>query len=97
MPTINKTTPPRPWMPKSEPFKMRVNNQHFYNSAAWRNFATAEKVRFPLCDNHETCGGVHEITDHPIPISEGGHPFNQEFNHFCGHCNAVKTGKQSRK
>ena len=97
MPTINKKTPRRPWMPETKPFTMKVNNQAFYNSAAWRKFAKREKMLYPLCDNFETCGGAHEITDHPIPITEGGHKFNQAMNHFCASCNASKTGNQGKK
>lgn len=97
MPKINKSTPKRPWIPPVPKFKMAVNNQRFYNSAAWRKIAKREKMLFHLCDNFDTCGGMHEITDHPVPITEGGHPFNQEFNHYCTTCNASKTGKQGKK
>jgi 5-methylcytosine-specific restriction endonuclease McrA len=97
MPTINKTAPRRPWQTPKQAFRGKVDNSKFYNSAAWRKRAKLEKMRFPLCDNFETCGGVHEITDHPIPISEGGHKFNQVFNHYCKSCNASKTGKQGHK
>lgn len=98
MPVINTKSPQRPWKPERKAFGgMKVNNQKFYNSAAWRRYATREKINYPLCDNFDTCGGVHEITDHPIPISEGGHPFNQRMNHYCKACNASKTGKQAHK
>jgi 5-methylcytosine-specific restriction endonuclease McrA len=96
MPTIIRKEPKRPWAPERKAFgRMAVDNQQFYNSAKWRRFAKAEKMRYPLCDNFDTCGGTHDITDHPIPISEGGHPFNQQMNHLCFSCNASKTGKQA--
>jgi len=98
MPTINKSSPRRPWQPERKAFeRMKVDNSKFYNSAAWRRFAKREKMVFSLCDNFDICGGVHEITDHPIPISEGGHPFNQRMNHYCKACNASKTGRQAHK
>ena len=95
MPSINRKSPTRPWVPHRKPFgTVRQDNYTFYNSRAWRRFATQEKMRYPLCDNVDVCGGAHEITDHPIPISEGGHPFNQAMNHYCASCNASKTGRQ---
>jgi len=98
MPVTKTHSPQRPWKPKRVAFgRMAVDNQKFYNSAAWRSVSAREKQLYPLCDNFDECGGVHEITDHPIPISEGGHRFNQRFNHFCKSCNASKTGKQQRK
>ena len=98
MPTINKGTPVRPWMPKAEPFKMRVDNQRFYNSAAWRKFAKAHKMQNPLCVNFDECGGVAEYSDHINPISEGGAKFDLEnIQSLCKKCNASKTGKQARK
>lgn len=96
MPTITRKSPRPPWKPERKAFgRMKVDNSTFYNSKTWRAFATLEKIRFPLCDNWEQCGGAHEITDHPIPISEGGHPYNQAMNHYCKACNASKTGKQA--
>ena len=96
MPTINRKSARPPWMPERKAFgRMKANNYAFYNSKAWRAFARAEKMRYPLCDNWDQCGGAHEITDHPIPISEGGHPFHQDMNHYCKPCNASKTGKQA--
>jgi 5-methylcytosine-specific restriction endonuclease McrA len=98
MPTINKSSPRRPWQAERKPFqRMKVDNDKFYNSTAWRKFSIQQKKEFPLCDNFDTCGGVHEITDHPVPISEGGALFNQRMNHFCKACNASKTGKQAHK
>jgi len=98
MPTINKNTPSRPWMPKAEPFKMRVNNQRFYNSAAWRRFATAHKAQNPLCVNFDECGGATVFSDHILPITEGGAKFDPEnIQALCVKCNAVKTGKQAKK
>jgi len=98
MPTINRKSPSRPWVKERKPFgTVKQDNYKFYNSKVWRTFATQEKMRYPLCDNWEICGGAHEITDHPTPISEGGHPFNQQMNHYCQSCNASKTGKQGHK
>ena len=96
MPTIVKKTARPPWLPKREAFgRMRVDNTAFYNSKEWRRFATTEKKLYPLCDNFDVCGGTHDITDHHMPISEGGHPFDQRMNHYCHSCNASKTGKQA--
>lgn len=98
MPTINKKTPSRPWMPKEAPFKMRVNNQHFYNSAAWRRFAKAHKANNPLCVNFDECGGVTAFSDHIRPITEGGAKFDiDNIQPLCVKCNASKTGKQGKK
>lgn len=98
MPTINKTTPVRPWVPKAKPFTMKVNNQQFYNSAAWRKIAKSHKTQNPLCVNFETCGGVAEITDHIQPITEGGAKFDWgNLQSFCKSCNAAKTAKQGKK
>ena len=85
-------------MPKKEAFKMKVDNQRFYNSAAWRNFAKAHKAQNPLCVNFEQCGGTAQYSDHINPISEGGAKFDPEnIQSLCKKCNAVKTGKQARK
>lgn len=98
MPTINKNTPQRPWMPKQELFKMKVNNQKFYNSAAWRNLATAHKTQNPLCVNFDECGGVTAFSDHIKPITEGGAKFDiDNIQALCVKCNAAKTAKQAHK
>ena len=71
MPTINKKTPKRHWMPETKPFTMKVNNQAFYNSAAWRKCAKAHKVAHQyLCKNFESCGGVARFTNHNPPLIE---------------------------
>ena len=98
MPKINKGTPKRPWVPEKEPFKMKVNNQRFYNSAAWRAFAKSHKALNPLCVNFDTCGGVTSFSDHIRPINDGGELFDyQNIQALCIKCNASKTGKQGHK
>lgn len=104
MPMVNNNSPRRPWMPERKAFGgMRVNNQRFYNSKAWRDCATAHKVaHFWQCKNVEVCGGVAKFTNHNPPliqlIQEGKNPYDWEYlEDLCESCNASVTGKQGHK
>lgn len=98
MPTIPKGKRPV-WAGERKAFeRMAKPNQAFYNSAAWRACAKAHKAAHPLCINHATCKGTAYITDHVLPINEGGawYDFNN-LQSLCKRCNAIKTGKQASK
>lgn len=103
MPTIDKSTPKRPWVPETKPFTMKVNNQKFYNSAAWRKCAKAhKKAHHYLCKNFEECRGVAAFTNHNPPLIElvarGLNPLDWQYlEDLCTTCNASTTGKQGKK
>jgi len=103
MPTIPKGQILRPWIPKRASFKMRVNNQKFYNSKAWRGCATAHKVaHFYQCKNVEQCGNPSKFTNHNPPLIEliekGLNPYDWQYlEDLCETCNASVTGKQAHK
>lgn len=104
MPTINKTSPRRPWSTERKAFgRMKVNNQAFYNSAAWRKCATSHKIANGyLCKNFDQCGNAATTTNHNPPLVEilafGGSPFNWDYlEDLCSTCNASVTGKQGHK
>ena len=96
MPTLPKSSRPV-WAGERKAFeRMKVNNQSFYNGAAWRTLAKAHKAANPLCVNHAQCKGVAYITDHKKPISEGGARMDMDnLQSLCKKCNAIKTGKQA--
>lgn len=97
MPTLPKSKRPV-WAGERKAFdRMKVNNQSFYNSTAWRTLAKAHKAANPLCVNHAQCKGVAYITDHKKPISEGGERYAWDnLQSLCKKCNAIKTGKQAK-
>lgn len=97
MPTINKTSPRRPWQAERKPFqRMKVDNQKFYNSAAWRKLSLKYKGANPLCVNHAQCYGVAEVCDHIKPIGDGGAKMDWcNLQSLCVRCNASKTGMQA--
>lgn len=104
MPTITRTSPDRPWIPKRKAFgRMKVDNSKFYNSKAWRNCATAHKVANGyLCKNVDKCGNPAVITNHNPPLVElladGKSPFSWDYlEDLCASCNASVTGKQAHK
>ncbi len=98
MPTIPKSTPARPWMPKKEAFKMKVDNGRFYRSAKWIKLRDAFRLANPLCVNVDTCGNAMYYVDHIVPIAEGGAPLDWgNLQSLCVQCNASKTGKQAWK
>lgn len=95
MQTIPKAKRPV-WAGERKPFeRLRQKNGVFYNSQAWRNLATAHKAANPLCVNHATCKGIAKVTDHIIPINEGGERYAWDnLQSLCYKCNASKTGAQ---
>ena len=99
MPTLPKNSKRPAWMGERKPFeRMREKNEGFYNSTAWRNAAKAHKAANPLCVNHKTCKGVAYITDHILPVNQGGEPYAfDNLQSLCKRCNASKTGKQAYK
>jgi len=99
MPTINRKSPARPWMPERKAFgRMRVDNAKFYNSKAWIALRNAFRMQNPLCKNVDKCGGATHTVDHIVPISEGGAALDvANLQPLCQACNSSKTGKQAHK
>ena len=89
----------RPWIPKDKPFERlsRVNDA-FYNSKAWREASAAFKRQHPLCINFDEYHGASAITDHIVPIRDGGAVWDVDnWQALCIKCNARKTGAQSKR
>jgi 5-methylcytosine-specific restriction protein A len=100
MAIINKGQPVRPWVSAKKDFDLKTKdvNQHFYNSAVWRKLSAQYKAANPLCVNFDECGGVAEITDHIVPIRDGGDKLNWDnLQSLCKKCNFKKTGEQRWK
>ncbi len=100
MATINKGQPVRPWVSPKKDFDQKTKdaNQRFYNSQVWRKLSAQYKYANPLCVNFDECGGVAEVTDHILPIRDGGGKLDwNNLQSLCKKCNYKKTGQQRWK
>lgn len=77
MTKIRKNQKPLPWASKSKkkPFERQRWNQEFYNSQSWRRCGTAYRRKNPLCEVSR-CQPA-DVTDHAIPVNQGGHPYDE--------------------
>ena len=80
--------------------KPGASNQKFYNSADWRRTAAQHKASNPLCAICEENGQVTpaDVTDHIIPINEGGARFDwQNLQSLCHPHHNQKSGREAHK
>jgi 5-methylcytosine-specific restriction protein A len=88
MPTL-----PKREKQKAKPFATTQNP--FYNSRGWRKISHAYLKANPLCIVCYKKGIIRKatVTDHVIPIRNGGDPYNNEnFQPLCDHCHNSKSG-----
>lgn len=71
----------------------------FYQTPKWRKKAKRHKLRNPLCVECLSNGitKATEVTDHIIPLKQGGDPFNDDnLQSLCHRCHNSKSGKESK-
>ncbi|MCP5016293.1 MAG: HNH endonuclease [Ketobacter sp.] len=102
------TSPPQHRYPWVKPIEVRRTtarvynltkreNQKFYNSRHWRKAAKLHKKNNPLCIDCMAQGVVKavEITDHIIPIKQGGELYCQSnLQSLCIACHNTKTAEE---
>ena len=81
MPKIGTTSTKLPWVEKKQhqPHKRKKDNQKFYNSSAWRAMSHRVRSKDPLCLIGKFLNDLRpaQVTDHIIPINQGGAKFDE--------------------
>ncbi len=91
----------RPWKPERPAFYRERSNQKFYNSTKWRKKSKSHREKNPFCQMECKEKGIvtaATMTDHIIPINEGGDPFADEnLQSGCERCHNRKSGREAHK
>jgi 5-methylcytosine-specific restriction endonuclease McrA len=97
MPTIKRTSDRPPWLgPKAKPFAN--SRKDVYHTTRWRKLAAWHKAHNPVCINFDVCGGPTEVSDHRIPLSQGGAPYAlSNLDPMCHACHRVKTQAEAQQ
>lgn len=95
MPTLPRTTTRPPWMPERKAHERRnAPNRAFYNSTAARKLAKFHRSANPFCCDpfNRQCNGLTEVSDHIIPINQGGKEMDLENRQpLCNGCHNLKS------
>jgi len=98
MPTLPKPLK-LPWIP-DKGFSSMKKSDFDYNQRTWRKVSKAYLAQHPLCVECESKGLIVAscVTDHAVPISKGGDPWDQaNYQALCRRCHAKKTGSDVKK
>ena len=99
MPSI-KRNKKRPWMkatPKPKQSGRTIDNQKFYNAKAWRETSKQHRLANPLCEVSLALDKLidSQLTDHIIPIAQGGDPYDtRNLMAMCHKQHNKKSGKE---
>ena len=100
MPTINKSQPQRPWMPKRDAFARSAQraNRDIYDSSQWKKLRAIVKEEEPLCRYclENDLAIDTEVVDHITPINMGGAPYDRaNLQGLCRPCHEAKSRQES--
>jgi len=88
----------RPWEPKpSKPQAGRKADASFYHTTAWRKLTKRKRKANPLCEECLKKGKITpwELTDHIIPIEQGGDPLCWDnLQSMCHRCHNRKSARE---
>lgn len=85
----------RPWVIERPAFFREQSNYDFYNSTEWRKRSHQYRSEHPLCEQCETENLITPatVTDHIIPINQGGNKFeSSNLKALCAKCHNKKSG-----
>lgn len=75
-----------------------TSDQQFYNTRRWRKTSLLHKMNNPLCEACCSVGqtAMVEVTDHIIPITQGGHHLDERnLMSLCHDCHNRKSGMEA--
>lgn len=86
------------WITGSD--EKKNNNREFarvvdprYNSRKWRAFSITYRKKHPIC-MADGCEMLSAVTDHVIPVTQGGNFWAGPFQALCHRCHNAKSARE---